>query len=387
MTTADGLLPATQPLPSDAICLHIGVHKTGTTALQAALANARSELSELGVLYPGRRQAHHASAQAVMQRAWGWADRGGIVRDMAQFDKVVDAAKGWSQRVVVSSEHYCEASDEVAARIVEAFGRDRLQVVVTLRSLGRLLPSSWQQYLKYGLLRTYEDWLEDAFDDERTQKLSPSFWRRNRHDVIAERWASLLGPEHVTFIVLENVDRSAMFRTFAQLLDVDEEVLTSRMDLTSNRSMTAQESELLRLVNHHVRAPLNWRQYEKLVRYGVARTIVEGREPERSEPRLHTPDWALDEAARRGAEQVEAIRRTGVRVIGDLDLLAERAPSTPPVPEGALNSLPVEVAVQAISALVLEAAGEVQEPSLNEQTLDVARRWRQVAASKVKRKS
>ena len=387
MTTADGLLPATQPLPSDAICLHIGVHKTGTTALQAAMADARSELSDLGVLYPGRRQAHHASAQAVMERAWGWANRGGIVRDKAQFDKVVDAAKAWPRRVVVSSEHYCEANDEIAARIVEAFGRERLHVVVTLRSLGRLLPSSWQQYLKYGLLRTYEDWLEDAFDDERTQKLSPSFWRRNRHDVIAERWASLLGPDRVTFIVLENVDRSAMFRTFAQLLDIDEEVLTSRMELTSNRSMTAQESELLRLVNHHVRAPLDWRQYEKLVRYGVARTIVEGREPGRDEPKLHTPDWALDEAARRGAQQVEAIRRTGVNVIGDLDLLAERAPSTPPIPEGALNSLPVEVAVQAISALVLEAAGEVKEPTLNEQTLDVARRWRQLAASKVKRKS
>ena len=387
MTTADGLLPATQPLPSDAICLHIGVHKTGTTALQAAMANARGELSDLGVLYPGRRQAHHASAQAVMERAWGWTNRGGIVRDKAQFDKVVNAAKAWPQRVVVSSEHYCEANDEVAARIVEAFGRERLHVVVTLRSLGRLLPSSWQQYLKYGLLRTYEDWLEDAFDDERTQKLSPSFWRRNRHDVIAERWASLLGPDRVTFIVLENVDRSAMFRTFAQLLDIDEEVLTSRMELTSNRSMTAQESELLRLVNHHVRAPLDWRQYEKLVRYGVARTIVEGREPGRDEPKLHTPDWALDEAARRGAQQVEAIRRTGVRVIGDLDLLAERAPSTPPIPEGALNSLPVEVAVEAISALVLEAAGEVKEPTLNEQTLEVARRWRQFAASKVKRKS
>lgn len=387
MTTADGLLPFTQPLPDDAIALHIGVHKTGTTALQAAFANARSELSDLGVLYPGRRQAHHASAQAVMERAWGWTNRGGVMRDIAQFDKVVSAAKGWPQRTVISSEHYCEANDEVAARIVEAFGRDRLQVVVTLRSLGRLLPSSWQQYLKYGLLRTYEDWLEDAFDDERTKKLSPSFWRRNRHDVIAERWASLLGPERVTFIVLENVDRSAMFRTFAQLLDIDEEVLTSRMELTSNRSMTAQESELLRLVNHHVRAPLNWRQYEKLVRYGVARTIVEGREPGRDEPKLHTPDWALDEAARRGAAQVAAIRQTGVRVIGDLDLLAERAPSTPPIPEGALNSLPVEVAVQAISALVLEAAGEVQEPSLNEQTLDVARKWRQVAVAKVKRKS
>ena len=53
---ADGL-PACVPLPERAICLHIGVHKTGTTALQAALAAARPELRRNGVSYPGSRVA------------------------------------------------------------------------------------------------------------------------------------------------------------------------------------------------------------------------------------------------------------------------------------------------------------------------------------------
>ena len=37
-------LPDVPPLPADAVLLHIGVHKTGTTAIQAALAAARPDL-------------------------------------------------------------------------------------------------------------------------------------------------------------------------------------------------------------------------------------------------------------------------------------------------------------------------------------------------------
>ena len=59
-------LPHTDPLPADAIALHIGIHKTGTTALQAALADARPELAAHGVLYPGRRTAQHGAAMAVL---------------------------------------------------------------------------------------------------------------------------------------------------------------------------------------------------------------------------------------------------------------------------------------------------------------------------------
>ena len=57
-------LPHAAPLPADVIGLHIGIHKTGTTALQAALADARPELTTHGVLYPGRRTAQHGHPHA-----------------------------------------------------------------------------------------------------------------------------------------------------------------------------------------------------------------------------------------------------------------------------------------------------------------------------------
>ena len=53
------------PLPADAILLHLGFHKTGTTALQSAFAASRPQLLEHGVLYPGRRRSHHPAAMAM----------------------------------------------------------------------------------------------------------------------------------------------------------------------------------------------------------------------------------------------------------------------------------------------------------------------------------
>ena len=103
---ADGL-PACVPLPERAICLHIGVHKTGTTALQAALAATRPELRRHGVSYPGSRVAHHGAAMAVLERSWGWGDRGGQLMDAGVFDALTRQARRQRGRVIVSSEQFC----------------------------------------------------------------------------------------------------------------------------------------------------------------------------------------------------------------------------------------------------------------------------------------
>ena len=364
-TSADGprLLPPVAALPSNGVLLHVGVHKTGTTAIQAALADARPELKDLGVAYPGKRKAQHRSALAVTQRTWGWKERGGETYDMSVYQWLVDSVTKHSGRVAVSSEFFCESDAETARKITTDLGTDRVHVVVTLRNLGRLLPSSWQQYLKYGLVADYEKWLRNIFDE--TGKMTPSFWRRNDHADVIGRWAAAVGPENVTAMVLDGLDLSAMYRSFAQLLGVPEDLLVSRMNLTSNRSMTAAEAEFLRRLNKRVKTDLTWDEYVKYVRRGVALGMVEGREPAPDEPRLHTPDWALDAAAERGAASAAGIAALGVRVLGDLDALAARVDSPPPVPEGATAQLPNDAAVQAVLT-VIEATRTNPEMSVRE---------------------
>jgi hypothetical protein len=368
------LLPRVPTVGDHEIVLHIGVHKTGTTAIQAALADARDDLLAHRVRYPGKLQAQHRAALALLGRPWGWNSRGGSVMDRRHFDALIRRATSHDGRVVISSEFFCEAPEEQAIETINALGgSDKVTVVVTLRNLGKLLPSSWQQYLKYGLTTEYETWLENVFASPGTSTMSPTFWRRHDHGAVVTRWSQAVGADKVNVLVLEDVDRSAQFHAFAQMLGVPETILTTRMDLTSNRSMTAAEAELLVRLNKRVKKQMQWTDYVQLVRRGVALRMVEGREPNPSEPRLHTPEWALDAAAKQGAACVATIKELGVNVFGNLDSLATRVPDTG---EGgaAPATVPIDAAVEAIVA-VIEASKE--EPTSRELAGRLWRRTRQ----------
>ena len=365
------MLPGVPAIADGSVLLHVGVHKTGTTAIQAALADARPDLLAHGVRYPGKLQAQHRAALALLGRPWGWNSRGGSVMDRRHFDALVRRTNKHEGRVVISSEFFCEAPEDKAIETIESLGgRDNVTVVVTLRNLGKLLPSSWQQYLKYGLTTAYEKWLEDVFANPGASKISPTFWRRHNHGDVLTRWSNAVGASNVNVLVLEDVELSAQFRSFAQMLDIPEDVLVSRMDLTSNRSMTAAEAELLVRLNKRVKKQMQWTDYVRLVRRGVALRMVEGREPGPDEPRLVTPDWALDAAAEQGAKAVQTIRDLGVNVYGDLDALGSRVPSSGAASQ-APSQMPIDAAVGAVTA-VIEASKE--EPTARELA---GRTWRQ----------
>ena len=377
------LLPDVEPIANIGVLLHVGVHKTGTTAIQAALADARPELKAAGVAYPGKRQAQHRAALAVLDRTWGWKDQGGVPPDRAEYERLVKQVHSHVGRVVVSSEFLCETDASSADMMAHDLGRDRLHVVVTLRNLGRLLPSSWQQYLKYGLTTRYEKWLRNIFENPGASSMTPTFWRRHDHGAVLTRWSDAVGPENVTVMIVDEVDRSAQFRTFAQLLGVEPEVLVSRMDLTSNRSMTAPEAELLMMLNKRVKAEMTWDEYVKFVRRGVALGMVEGRTPGADEPRLHTPDWALDAAQVQGAKAADTIRALGVRVLGDVDSLAARLPSSPGVAIDDRNAVPVDAAVQAIMTVIAAtrentdlSAKDLRDELWQRTKTDMRTRWR-----------
>jgi hypothetical protein len=346
------LLPGVPPLPDNSVLLHIGVHKTGTTAIQAALADARGELRQAGVYYPGKRPAQHRAALSVLQRPWGWVDRGAEVFDRSSFDALAGRVVAFDGRTVISSEFFCEASEETALEVVQALGGDNVHVVVTLRSLGALLPSSWQQYLKFGLATGYFKWLRNVFENPGGSSITPTFWMRHDHEAVIRRWLAAVGPERMTVVVLEGVDRRAIFRTFEQLLDLPAGTLESRMNLTSNRSMTAIESQLLVELNRQVALDLDWIQYQRFVRRGLALRMVEDREPPPEEPRLYTPVWALEAAAEMGQRAADYIRGTGVRVLGDLDALGLKATTGTRTNPEERKQIPAELAVAALKAVI-----------------------------------
>src|SRR5436190_417518 len=143
--------------------LHIGPHKTGTTAIQGALHPARERLAAEGVVYPGRGRQPLWPILAVTGQP---ALLGGPRPEISYWDNLVrEIRAAGDQRVVLSSEFFAEADDATARRVIADLGGARVHVVVTLRSLTRILPSQWQQYLQNGFHFRYLEWLEGILSD------------------------------------------------------------------------------------------------------------------------------------------------------------------------------------------------------------------------------
>lgn len=339
------------PIAEDAILVHAGFHKTGTTALQSAFAAVRPALLAEGVLYPGDQGSHHRAAMALTGRTWGWGSRGGRPPQPKQWNRVRKQAVAYPGRVVISSEALSLADDAVVDRMVTELGRDRAHMVVTLRPFAMLLSSSYQQYLKYGLAMPYEKWLRKVFEAPPACPPSPNFWKRNDHAGVMARWAERIGPERVTMVMLDSADRGFLYRTFESMLALPEGLLVPDESLiASNRSMTAAESELLRLLNASGTRKWSWPDYQDRIRRGAVMRMVEMRVPGRDEPKLATPQWAVEAAQEVARGTVERVRAMGVQVIGDLDRLAD------PVRSGDPNVsalLPPEAAAEAVLGAIL----------------------------------
>lgn len=329
------------------ILMHIGVHKTGTTAVQDALAGTRPLLEEHGVRYPGRHQAHRDIASAAMGRRLGWRTDGARDPDPARWTRFVREAHAHAGTTVLSSEFLAESDDATAARIIEAVGADRVHVVVTLRNLGRILPSAWQQILKSGFETRYTDWLDRTLNRAPAEPKPGTFWNRHRHDEVVQRWAGLVGPERFTVVVVDESQREAIYWDFEALLGLPRDLLLDHR-VAANRSMTAAEAEFLRRLNVTVGGRPGWQPYDHRVHDRLIKAIVEARIPADDEPRLQTPQWALDRAAEHGARYVEAIQASGVNVVGDLEVLRRRLTGPEAIEEDALVDLPIDVAVSAV---------------------------------------
>ena len=302
------------PLPAGARILHIGPFKTGSTALQHALHNARDALADQGVSYVSRSRHDAFPARYAVdallpdqlpekgRRAWRR-----VVRKLRSAEET---------RALYSSEYLCLADDAQIDRIVGDVGRGPTWVVVTLRPLAALLPSQYQQLLQGDLrLPPYRTWARAVLEAAPGEGPTRSFWRRHRHDALVERWGRAAGLDRVVVLVLGR-DHDWTARAFEQLLGLSSGTL-SFDGVPSNRSLTWPEAEVLRSFNQqYADARLPKGAYRPLVGHAVQHLKL--RAPGADEEPIATERWAVERANAIGAEMAEGLRRSGVRVHGDL---------------------------------------------------------------------
>ncbi len=310
-------------LPAGTRLVHIGPHKTGTTSLQTALFGARAAMLAQGVRHLGKTRNPAAAVRAVTgQAAPTSTDTAPSMRYWN--DLLGEARRAREPRVVLSSEFFSWATPGVVERIARDLDRDRLHVVVTLRPLGRILPSQWQQNVQAGVTQSYDTWLGQVFGD-RPGRSRDAFWQLHRHDELIERWAAVLGTERMTAVVVDETDHGMLLRVFEGLLGLSTGTLVAERDL-SNRSLTLAEAEAVRAFNVAAKqAGVTKAVQAKAMRYGAA-IHMKQRAPSPDEARIETPGWALDQAREVDEAMAVAIAATGIRVVGNLAALTEPQP-------------------------------------------------------------
>jgi hypothetical protein len=311
------------------LIIHPGFHKSGTTALQESFALNRVLLRELGILYPHiGTKAHHRVAWALTQRPWGWNKRGGErtpEKYWSQMASRINSAK--EETVILSSEFFSEIDGEKIRKIRSDIKERDIQILFTLRPLAKLLPSSYQQYLKYGITVEYEDWLHAILDKPGESKVSPTFWKRHSHGKVVARWVDIFGKSNVTLLIVNESQPTFLFDEVNEFLGLPRNTINAAPS-GSNRSLTMEEISLLLEINRQFPKERVWDEYEVFIRAGYIRELTDHVPPAPDKARLLTPQWAVDKANELGREIQEELSGLGVKMIGDVSSLGNAAPPT-----------------------------------------------------------
>jgi len=141
------------------VILHIGVHKTGSTAIQNACLKNRKSLNEIGWHYPEEllfNEAHHILPWSVIDRFLN--DPIANTRRLSK-ERLKDILFKYGN-IVISSENFCFAKDNEVREIAELFEDFETIVVVFIRRQDRLLQSEYVQRVKQEVsseLRPFEE--------------------------------------------------------------------------------------------------------------------------------------------------------------------------------------------------------------------------------------
>ena len=357
------------------VYLHVGFHKTGTTAIQEALFTHSDQLRILGINYATKKgKANHREAWALSERYWGWKKRGGEQTSIVEWQKRVKNLKAQKIDSVVSSEFFSEINDDQLNLMANDLKDFEVEIIFTIRPLAKLLGSSYQQYLKYGIKASYEEWLEDIFHNSEKPKFTPTFWKRHRHEEVMSRWANAFGNQKIHLVVVDESEPDLLYDSFNKILKLPAGTLKEVKGLGSNRSLNYPEIALLLAINKAFPKDRAWSDYEVFIREGSIRHLTNQIQLAGLGTKLLTPQWAVDEAAKLSSNSIAKINDLGIIIYGDLNKLSST--EIPIGPNGEISEISIDIAVNAL--LAFEKSEVIEKYSTKEIFIEAVKRLKRI---------
>ncbi|WP_201776566.1 hypothetical protein [Allosalinactinospora lopnorensis] len=346
------------------LVLHIGVQKSGTTYLQQMLQERARELAEAGVGYPlppaenrsTGRNYHETATYGLLGTEYPWVSAERAAAERRAWERLLEQVRDWSGTAVVSAEALSVVRGEAVRRVIESLDVADVQVVITARGLGRLLPSAWQQHIRNGRVRdfgAYLDGLADLRDrgwDVVEKEAEAHLWRAYALGRLAERWASVVGTDRVTLVSNPGSPAELLWHRFMAAIGLDgtaDRLPAPETGTTVHSGITAAEADVLRSMNATL-AAAGWpHEAGMLLRQ---RIIEDFRARDARGPRLGIPPRYRGRVERWSAEGLDELGESGVRLVGDIGELRYSAAEEPEAPT------PADIARAAGTAVSASAA-------------------------------
>jgi hypothetical protein len=320
------------------VVLHVGTMKSATTYLQHAWDGSRGVLASHDILWPG----------SGLNFA-GFADR--LAREEHKRPKdgdwptLADAVSGYAGTVLLSNELLSVRRRSKLAPLVDET-RWPLEVVITARDLGRVIPSQWVTGALNRRPTPWSEFIAELMNDNRSHPAVAWFWRRQDLLAIIETWAGLLGRDSVTLVTVPPPDAapSVVLDRFMSIFDLDSSALAPPPPEPTVGPATAEFARRLGLALPDL--PYDtWRQVVNSVRPLL--------DVDPLEDRVVLDARQLAWATERAKEISVGVASTGIRVVGDVEDLIPRASLAAPAPTPAPTDAElVAVALRTMTRLV-----------------------------------
>lgn len=165
------------------IILHIGTHKTGTTALQSQLQTLKTDLKQHKVIYP------ETGTQGAGHHQWPWALRDN--KD-AEFERMVSDLKSSytnENHYILSSEEWSFLNQEKIEKIGRAFDFCEVKIVCYLRSRSDFLISEFKQHVSMPSQRYNGSLLSFLFEKKMLSRMN--------YAVMLSKWGNVFQTKNI----------------------------------------------------------------------------------------------------------------------------------------------------------------------------------------------
>lgn len=184
------------------VTLHIGLPKTGTTAIQRALAGRPEALRSAGFTYPVAEGRHdHCAEVADLKLQFATPqtpDDQGYSRLLRRarpdaWRDLVRRVRSTDERVLISNEAMSSLPASMAARIIDQLTGQRpklARVVLVVRPLSALLPSAYGQMAQDTVVPSFELWTRAWLHTKIRQLESPTMDDWTNGFSVARNWSA-----------------------------------------------------------------------------------------------------------------------------------------------------------------------------------------------------